>query len=78
MKLMSKLEWDAIEEGKLEKSLTVEEFKSQFEVSDSEFKKALAYSCDNEYGTTDLCFVDEESDMLIAEYDGKSITHLHK
>lgn len=78
MKTMTKQEWNNIKEGKLDKDMTIEEFKAQFEISDEEFKKAEKSSQANEYGTTDLFFNDEEGDRLTAELNNEGlITHLY-
>jgi hypothetical protein len=78
MKLSSE-QWKNLEQeqGKLEKDLTVAEFKAKFGISDEEFEKSLKRAQSNEYGTQDLKFNDEEGDMLVAEYDGEMITHLY-
>jgi hypothetical protein len=78
MKTMSKQEWNSIKEGKLDKDMTVEEFKAQFEISNEEYESALKTSMCNEYGTTDLFFNDEECDRLTAELSNEGlITHLY-
>ena len=78
MKTMSAQEWKSIKEGRLDKDMTVEEFKAQFEISNEEYESVLKTSMTNEYGTTDLFFFDEENDRLTAELSNEGlITHLY-